>query len=120
MKPINIFMDDMRPGPMGDAGWGANLTDWMSWVIVRSIENVKQFLEMGIVDQLSLDHDMGIQDTGYDLVKWMAEHEVWPKGQIWIHSANPVGVENMVATVNRYHPNGIKAIVGEPFDILKE
>lgn len=111
-------MDDVRPGPFdnGLAGYSADVSDWMDWITVRGVDNVKQLLEMGLVNKLSLDHDMGGQDTGYDLVKWMAEHNIWPKGQIWVHSANPVGRDNMIGTINRYHPDGMKAIVGEPFN----
>ena len=93
------------------------------WMTVRSIESVKYLLSQRIVNKLSLDHDMGdIGDsgTGYDLVKWMAETNTWPDGQIWVHSANPVGAKNMVGTINRYHPDDMKAITGNPFDLKEE
>jgi hypothetical protein len=90
---MNIFMDDVRSGPTEK-----------SWVVVRGVENVKILLEAGLVDDMSLDHDMGYkQQTGYDLVKWMAENDCWPKGDIVIHSANIVGAENMKCMIDNYY-----------------
>ncbi len=96
---MNVFMDDVRPGP---TSYDAD-DFWQNWVVVRSVRNTKKLLEWGQVNDLSLDHDMGPgQETGYDLVKWMAENNIWPNGKISVHSANPVGAENMRATIDRY------------------
>ena len=47
---------------------------------------------MEFVADLSLDHDLGEdQETGYDLVKWMAETDAWPQNKPTVHSMNPVG-----------------------------
>lgn len=43
-------------------------------------------------------------ETGYDLVKWMAETGNWPKHKPLVHSANPVGRRNMVGMIERYFP----------------
>lgn len=40
--------------------------------------------------------------TGYDLCKWMAEHDCWPVNKPTVHSANPVGRVNMQAVIDRY------------------
>lgn len=100
---INVYMDDMRPGPSFTA-----YDDWQDWVIVRSIDNTKKLLENDLVYELSLDHDMGSELTGYDLTKWMAEHNIWPKSTIHFHTANPVGMKNMKDTVDRYAPDRCK------------
>lgn len=43
--------------------------------------------------------------TGYDLVKWMAENDIWSVNKPIVHSANPAGRINMMATIDRYwHP----------------
>lgn len=43
--------------------------------------------------------------SGYDLVKWMARHDMWPTNKPKVHSANPAGRVNMQATIDRYwHP----------------
>lgn len=108
---FNVYLDDMRAGPIntdggvliGDAAYGFSWPDWHNWIICRSVDQVKILLHNGLVDNLSLDHDLG-QDlpTGYDLVKWMVENDCWPKGDITIHSANPVGAKNMKEMVDRY------------------
>jgi len=48
--------------------------------------------------------DCACHDTGYDLVKWMAENEVWPKNKPTVHSDNPVGRKNMLGVIDRYGP----------------
>lgn len=40
--------------------------------------------------------------TGYDLVKWMAENDLWSVYKPTVHSANPVGRANMQAVIDRY------------------
>src|SRR5688572_4381266 len=91
---MKIYLDDERnPTPT----WGNE------WVIVRRVKDVQTLLLAGLVDQLSLDHDLGENEpTGYDLCKWMAEHNIWPQVACTIHSANPVGMQNMKATIDRY------------------
>jgi hypothetical protein len=34
----------------------------------------------------------------------MAEHDIWPRDGIHVHSANPVGRDRILGTVNRYGP----------------
>ncbi len=46
-----------------------------------------------------------VTPTGYDLVKWMAKHDMWPTYKPTVHSANPVGRVNMQAVIDQYwHP----------------
>lgn len=43
--------------------------------------------------------------SGYDLVKWMAQHDMWPTNKPTVHSANPAGRVNMQSVIDRYwHP----------------
>lgn len=100
---MNVYMDDLRLGPYNDAVFGG--FEWQDYVIVRSIANTKELLSSGLVFDLSLDHDMGSELTGYDLVKWMADTNTWPKGKMFIHTANPVGRNNMVATIKQHRPD---------------
>ena len=94
----NLFLDDTRqPKDI----YGSN----RKWELVTTTQEVKDALLAGEVNNLSLDHDLGRdQETGYDLVKWMAENNQWPKGEITVHSANPVGAANMRAMIDRYRP----------------
>lgn len=57
--------------------------------------------DMGPEVERNLGHK---EQTGYDVVLWMAENEIWPTEGIVIHSWNPVGAKNMAAVVDRYGP----------------
>jgi len=114
---MNIYLDDTRPGPTGPRT-NPTYGDWSDWVIVRSVSNAKLLLNTGLVNKLSLDHDMGmsidiidskLHATGHDLVKWMCKHNVWPKGEITIHSSNIVGAKNMQSMIDQYrnHKDGV-------------
>lgn len=91
-----IFLDDIRNPP----------DDGHLWKIARDTDSAMRLLfeawfcrSDDIV--LSLDHDLGDNiPTGYDLVKQLEEmiatqHEFKPKIEMRIHSANPVGRQNM-------------------------
>ena len=50
-----------------------------------------------------------ITPTGYDLVKWMAQHDMWSTYKPMVHSANPVGRVNMQAVIDRHwHPPDVR------------
>jgi hypothetical protein len=42
--------------------------------------------------------------TGYDLLMWMTEHDIWPSESIAVHSANIVGAKRMAGVIERYGP----------------
>lgn len=105
---FNLFLDDERTGPNND--FITRLNGWEDWVIVRSVENAKTLLRLGLVNNLSLDNDMG-QDsggknlpTGSELVKFMIEENCWPVGEITIHSQNLIAAQNMKADIDRFRP----------------
>ena len=50
---------------------------------------------------MSLDHDLGGDDTSRRIVLWMCENEFWPD-EVVVHSANPVGVEWLEGMIARY------------------
>jgi hypothetical protein len=90
-------MDDIREVPKYLVGL---------WVPIRKVADVIYLLEKGVVNDLSLDHDMGCDQfgelpTGYDLVCWMEREDVWPDGKISVHSANPVGRQKMLAVLEK-------------------
>jgi hypothetical protein len=95
---IHLYLDDYRTPTKRQNG--LELPD-SYWVVVRTVADAKTILSTGIVDNASLDHDLGPGETGYDLVKWMEAQNVWPKGSIKVHSANPVGAANMRAVLGR-------------------
>lgn len=56
-----------------------------------------------IPEVMSLDHDLGGDDTSRPIVLWMCENDFWPV-EVRVHSANPVGVEWLQGMINRYKP----------------
>ena len=103
-KFINIYLDDLRPAPKG-------------FVLVKTVKEC-QILMMnnkGKINILSLDHDLGKGKTGYDLVKWLVFYNgkegygenLFPN-KIYLHTANPVGRENMYRLLEHYKPDYVK------------
>lgn len=100
MRNVKLWLDDLRPVPAG-------------WTGARSVNEAIATLlgaqEDGVeVTHASLDHDLGEFSSdggdGATLTDWMAFHDTWPTQGLRIHSANPVGVATMLATVDRYAP----------------
>ncbi|MFH0992520.1 MAG: cyclic-phosphate processing receiver domain-containing protein [bacterium] len=88
---INLYVDDVRECPPG-------------FVVARSVDEAIGILEANEIDILSLDHDMGVDDTesplptGYDLVKKICQSN-YKIRKIYIHSDNGPGRENMYETL---------------------
>ena len=92
---MKIWLDDVRPAPSG-------------WVHIKTLDELKYLLESDMpspeIEAMSFDHDLGEgEPTGYDIIKWLADQCVsretrkfWPK-RIYVHSANPVGAQNIRA-----------------------
>lgn len=94
---IRIYIDDIRTPPPG-------------WTVVRN-SRVAHIMISGahkqglVIEEMSLDHDLGNDDTTRCIVMYMAEHDYWPK-IIYVHSMNSVGREWLEGTVQRYAPPG--------------
>lgn len=90
---MKIWLDDVRV-PSSE------------WVWCKTSKDVIQYLVSCEVSEVSLDHDLGLDDeTGYDVLTWL-ELEIFnnpargiPK--IYIHSANPVGRKKMLAAIEQ-------------------
>ena len=94
---IRVYLDDVRDIPVSKGFTGA-----------RNVEKAMELLKNNKVEILSLDHDLG-EDirgnellTGYDLVLWICnyyeEYNLYIE-KIYIHSDNPVGREKMLETL---------------------
>jgi len=93
---VKVFLDDVRPTPDG-------------WVRCYWPDEVIELLKTGKVEVVSLDHDLGddTRGTGMDVCKWI-EQTVYENGfdggfippAVLIHSANPVGRENMEFSIS--------------------
>lgn len=105
---MKIWLDDIREPPL-DWVWVKNAKD--AWYVICMAYKRGQF------EGVSFDHDLGEDGTGYDLACLMECFSVYPSIFINIHSANPVGVENIkkamennnyYITVTTYDSNMVK------------
>ena len=91
---IKIFLDDLRQPFKG-------------FQLVKSYNECVKLLDVRNVEVISLDHDLGSKKTGYDVAMYMVKNDNYPK-QIYIHSANPVGAQNIYQLIKRYCPDHIE------------
>ena len=96
---MKVWLDDVREAPE-------------AWIHVRTPEEAIDFLRAGVVEEISLDHDLGIftdegEATGYDVLLWI-EAEVAAQRLnppvMHVHSANPVAHRRMgraIASIKR-------------------
>ena len=78
---MKVYLDDVRDPPEG-------------WTAARTLHEAITLLRDNYVTHISLDHDLGTSETGYDLIHLMKQFKVFPP-EITIHSWNPVGVLRM-------------------------
>ncbi len=93
----SLFIDDLREPPEG------------AWDVVRTSDEAIAFLEAnGCPDLISFDHDLGGDDTAMRVVRWLIERDLDAPGFIpagfafRVHSANPIGAENIRSALGRY------------------
>jgi len=92
---VKVWLDDRRPAPTG-------------WVHVRTPEEAIDLLRGGEVEELSLDHDLGLdvgarERTGYDVLLWLeaevAAGRMSPPAVLRVHSGNVAAVGRMEQAV---------------------
>ena len=98
-----LYLDDIRHPSVSD------------YVIAKNVEEAKTLiLQKGFPTHISFDHDLGLDEngvlleTGYDFAKWIVE--VDQSGEVIIamnftftvHSANPIGVQNISSLLANY------------------
>jgi len=89
---MRVWLDDERPMP--------DSFDWH----VTTADGAIALLETGLVTNISLDHDLGHKEngTGYDVACWIeqAAFERRLPRLMWdLHTANPVGMQKMLAAL---------------------
>jgi hypothetical protein len=97
-----LWLDDIRP-PWKHGYVGA---EWC-----KTADAAIALLQTGKVTFASLDHDLselatvGIlaegEKTGYTVICWMEENNVWPEDGCRVHSMNPVGKARMLDVIRR-------------------
>lgn len=107
---MKLWVDDERPAPKGN--------DWMSVrTSRRAIETMKRWADaysvhQGVIriQEVSLDHDLGGDDTGFKVLDWMIENSVWPD-VLTIHTSNPPARKRMLAAANAEAPSWVEIYV---------
>lgn len=104
-RTIYIWVDDIRPAPFAEWVWCKS--------VKSTIGSIELYEGMGFdIGVISLDHDAGdyAKYDGGDYIKildWL--EETGRNYPIHIHTANPVGRQNMRRIIKK---NGWKEIVG--------
>ncbi len=92
---MRVFLDDVRTPPAFDALTGEP-TVWSK--ICRTGEELIDLINQKLVTYISFDHDLGDGISGYDVAKQIEElaaHGSIPPIDYAVHSANPVGANNI-------------------------
>jgi len=84
---LKVYLDDERETPVG-------------WKRVYWPEEAIELLKSGLVEEISLDHDLGddAHGTGYDVVLWIEEQVIvnnFSPPRIKVHSANSSARQKM-------------------------
>lgn len=101
---MTLWLDDIRePWKHGYIG--------CTWA--KTADEAIAELKKGSVTFASLDHDLSEQatmgnpgpneKTGYTVVCWMEENNVWPVDGIRVHSMNPAGKARMEAVIRKHY-----------------
>lgn len=96
---MKIWVDDIRTPPSLDWYWCKTSDE-----AIKVLMNEKWFdehVKPHPIKLMSLDHDLGGDDTTRPVVLWMCENEFWPE-EVRVHSANPVGAEWLEGMIERY------------------
>lgn len=90
---MNLYVDDLRQVPK-------------NFEIARTYEEAIKILKNNTIDILSLDHDLGEEKTGYDIVKYICQNNCKVK-RVYLHTFNPIGRENMYQVLLAARARGI-------------
>ena len=83
---IKLWLDDIRTPPDD------------SWTWAKTYDEALEYITKNVVSEISFDHDLGAEQTGYSVAKAIEHHAYYGivSRMVWhIHSANPVGRRNI-------------------------
>ncbi len=111
---MKLWVDDERPAPDN------------SWTVAKTSDDAIAFLyevgtdasvykystegEKEVIEEISLDHDLGGDDTGFKVLDWMISWAEWPK-VLTIHTSNPPARKRMLAAANAEGPASMDIFV---------
>lgn len=102
-----MYIDDLR-FPKTPHTFGPDAPIANHWLVVRSSqEAIDYVLDWGVPSEISFDHDLGGDDTSIQFIKWLIEYtmdhtEIIFPVKFNVHSANPVGAENITHLMNNF------------------
>ena len=108
-----LWLDDFR----NPAAHGYFLARW-----AKTYEEAIDLLDTGEITFASLDHDLGWESTlglttrektGYDVICFIEEHNLWPIDGIAVHSSNPVGRERMNQVIYNHYGKTFNGLIPE-------
>jgi hypothetical protein len=100
IDPWVLFLDDERQ--ISDVQLPADMSVFLARSVAQATAYVEEF---GAPNFMSLDHDLGGDETAMQFVHWLLEqYELDPKEfpQYQVHSQNPVGKANLIALVESW------------------
>jgi hypothetical protein len=108
---VKVWLDDERPAPKG-------------WTRAFSVDEVRELLSRGGVEELSLDNDLGEgEPEGREVVRWLEELAFWGDfetvpDKISVHSANSVARADMEAgirNIRKYSARESRSVAFPPW-----
>lgn len=90
-----LWVDDLRQPPDQDWVWCKTSATGITALAAAG---------PGGITQMSLDHDLGGEDTTRPIVRWLCENALYWPGATYVHTANPVGRQWLEAMIARYGP----------------
>lgn len=92
----NLYLDDVRTPPKSDNHY--------NYVVLRSSQEAMSYVvNNGVPIHMSLDHDLGGDDTTMVFLKWLSNE--YYDGQVptyAVHSSNPVGKQNIISLMESW------------------
>lgn len=107
---VNLWIDDVRRPPEG-WDWAKTSREAIQMLTETQYERVSFDHDLGPLSMQELlaltddeaKHDYNLVDTTRPVVMYLCEMDSWPP-VVYVHSANPVGVEWLEGMINRYGP----------------
>lgn len=69
--------------------------------VARTAAAGRKLLALGGWDCVCFDHDLGEEESGYDVLKWALDYGFLP-AKVQLVTSNPVGRQNMRAALEAY------------------
>ena len=91
-----LYLDDIREPPALSAG--------DKYIVLRSSQEAISYVKQhGIPEYMSLDHDLGGDDTTMVFLRWLSDEYYDEQIPTYVvHSSNPVGKQNIISIMSSW------------------